>query len=184
MIIPIELESTSAQTESKALQPLVTFPSRSALSRRKEFGGFGEVLFPALAKYLQLRNSPLKDFKYLLAKENPLKIESFKCEGDKYELKLNVQTFKPEEIQVKITDRWITIIGEHEDRTDERNFSRQEFLRKYTIPNEVNSDDITCELSSDGYLLISAPKMEEKVKISEIPIPISITHHVSAIKSI
>ncbi|CAL8112840.1 unnamed protein product [Orchesella dallaii] len=180
MIIPIELESVSATAGSKALQPFTTFPSRS-LSRRRELSGFGDILLPALAKYFQLRDSPLKDFKYLLAKEHPLKIESFKIEGDKYELKLNVQTFKPEEIQVKITDRWISIIGEHEDRTDERNFSRQEFLRKYSLPNEVTADDITCELSSDGYLLISAPKMQEKLKISEIPIPVTLTGHHSGI---
>jgi len=180
MIIPIELESVSTKAESMALQPFVTFPSRS-LSR---LTGFGDILLPALSKYFQLRDSSRKDFKSLLAKEHPLKIESFKNEGDKYELKLNVQTFKPEEIQVKITDRWISIIGEHEDRTDERNFSRQEFLRKYSLPNEVTSDDITCELSSDGYLLITAPKLQEKVKISEISVPVNLVGQHSAIKTI
>lgn len=95
---------------------------------------------------------------------------------------MDVHKFKPEEISVKITDDWISILGQHEEKTDKHTYKKQEFLRRYSLPHEVNANNIKCELSSDGHLLISAPKQEQKIRITEVTVPIIRTN--DAVKNI
>lgn len=71
---------------------------------------------------------------------------------------MDVQQFKPEEINVKTAGDYITVEAKHEERSDEHGFVSRQFTRRYLVPQDVNKDAITSTLSSDGVLTIHAPK--------------------------
>jgi len=108
-------------------------------------------------------------------KDYPTKIDTFVAESDKYVLTLDVHRFKPEELEVKVTDDSVSITGKHEERQDEKNFSSQEYSRKHTLPPGVKADDINCRFSSGGVLTISAPRKEQPA-ISHVERTIPIKH--------
>ncbi|RZC40371.1 HSP20 and/or Crystallin domain containing protein [Asbolus verrucosus] len=91
---------------------------------------------------------------------------------DKFQVNLDVQQFKPEEITVKVTgENVVTVEGKHEEKEDEHGFISRHFVRKYVLPKGHDIDRIESKLSSDGVLTISAPKIAaEKCEYRNIPI--------------
>jgi len=81
---------------------------------------------------------------------------------DKFEVNLDVQQFAPEEITVKVTGKnTITVEGKHEEKQDEHGFVSRHFVRKYILPEGHDVDNIVSNLSSDGVLSITAPRVEQ-----------------------
>ncbi|CAG0919982.1 unnamed protein product [Notodromas monacha] len=75
------------------------------------------------------------------------------------EVILDVKQFKPEEVNVKTLDKFVVIEGNHEEKEDEHGSSiERHFVRKYLLPEGVKPESVSCSLSSDGVLSISAPK--------------------------
>lgn len=95
--------------------------------------------------------------------------------GEKFEMKLDVQQFSPQELDVKIVDNYLMVEGKHEEKQDEHGFVSRHFQRKYLLPSDVKPESITCDLSSDGVLQISAPKMIEDKTSGEKVVPIKYT---------
>lgn len=73
-------------------------------------------------------------------------------EGDEYKLVLNMQQYKPENIVVKLNDRELTITAEEG--------STENFYQKHVIPSGIDLDALTSSFSSDGILVIKAPKLK------------------------
>ncbi|GJQ72446.1 hypothetical protein Trydic_g3522 [Trypoxylus dichotomus] len=79
---------------------------------------------------------------------------------DKFQVNLDVQHFRPEEITVKITeDNMITIEGKQEEKEDEHGYISRQFVRKYHLPKGHDVQNIQSKLSSAGVLTITAPKV-------------------------
>lgn len=72
-------------------------------------------------------------------------------------MNLDVQQFKPEEVNVKVVNNYVVVNAKHEERNDEHGFISREFTRRYLLPSDVNPDAISSSLSSDGVLSIQAP---------------------------
>ncbi|CAL8123037.1 unnamed protein product [Orchesella dallaii] len=96
-------------------------------------------------------------------------------QSDKFEIQIEVQQFAPAELDVKIVNNFLVIEGKHEEKRDEHGFVSRHFLRKYSIPPNVKPETIACDLSSDGILQISAPRMIEEKNRNEKIIPIIYT---------
>jgi len=77
---------------------------------------------------------------------------------DKFQVNLDVQQFKPEEISVKSHDNVVTIEGKHEEKQDEHGYISRHFLRRYVLPKDVHTENVQCNLSSDGVLSVVVPK--------------------------
>lgn len=75
-----------------------------------------------------------------------------------FELRFNVQKFKPEEISVKANNRSIIVEAKHEEDS-ENSYECEEFIRRIRLPPGYDSDKIVSSMSSDGVLTISAPKL-------------------------
>ncbi|PSN36848.1 Protein lethal(2)essential for life [Blattella germanica] len=88
---------------------------------------------------------------------------------------LDVQQFKPEELTVKMVDDFIVIEGKHEEREDEHGYIARQFQRRYKIPKDVNHEAIQSQLSSDGVLTITVPKLALTDSGKEKVIPITQT---------
>ena len=94
---------------------------------------------------------------------------------DVFEVRAELPGVAKEDLHVSVKDNLLTLSGEkrQEKVDDTQNYRRTErrygsFQRRFTLPSEVEADDIKAEFS-DGVLTLSIPK-PEAVKPTEIPI--------------
>lgn len=99
-----------------------------------------------------------------------------KADKDQFKVILDVQQFKPEEINVKVVDNCVVVEAKHEEKRDEHGWISRQFERRYLIPDQCNIEQVASNLSSDGVLTITAPRKEQpKVKGAERQIQIQHT---------
>ncbi|CAG0902037.1 unnamed protein product [Darwinula stevensoni] len=103
-------------------------------------------------------------------------------DNEKFQLKLDVQQFAPEEIHVKTVENSVVIEGKHEEKQDDHGFVSRHFLRRYLLPPHVRPEDIQSSLSSDGVLIVTAPKMAIENAPNERVVPIAQTNQPAMIK--
>merc|ERR1711936_309707 len=70
-------------------------------------------------------------------------------EGDEYKLALNMQQYSPEDITIKLNGQELTI---------EAASHGEKFNQKHIIPDNINLDEMSSSFSSDGVLVVKAPK--------------------------
>ncbi|CAK9803878.1 Protein lethal(2)essential for life [Anthophora quadrimaculata] len=98
-----------------------------------------------------------------------------KADKDKFQVILDVQQFKPDEINVKVVDKCVIVEGKHEEKQDEHGWISRQFTRKYIIPEQCDIEQVTSTLSSDGMLSITAPRKDQPKDQSERKIQIEQT---------
>lgn len=81
---------------------------------------------------------------------------------DHFKVILDVQHFKPNEINVRVNEREIIIEGKHEERQDDHGYISRQFIRRFSLPKGCMSDSVTSSLSSDGVLTLMANKVMAK----------------------
>lgn len=89
---------------------------------------------------------------------------------DKFAIELDVSQFRPEELSVKVTGEELIIEGHHEERSDECGKIQRDFIRKYALPKDVDSQSIQSELTNQGILRASAKKSTSVTEARNIPI--------------
>jgi len=70
-------------------------------------------------------------------------------EGDEYKLALNMQQYSPEDITIKLNGQELSI---------EASGHGEQFKQKHVIPDNINLDEMSSSFSSDGVLVVKAPK--------------------------
>merc|ERR1712024_211054 len=70
-------------------------------------------------------------------------------EGDEYKLALNMQQYSPEDITIKLNGQELTV---------EAAAHGEKFKQKHIIPDNINLDEMSSSFSSDGVLVVKAPK--------------------------
>lgn len=83
---------------------------------------------------------------------------------DGFQVSLNVQNFKPEEVEVKVVDNNVIVEAKHEERNEDDSYVSRHFSRRYTLPDNCNIKDIVSTLSADGILTVRAPPKEIDTK--------------------
>lgn len=99
-------------------------------------------------------------------------VSSVTADKNTFRVNLDVQQFKPEEIDVKVVDDYLVVDAKHEERQDNHGFISRHFTRRYKVPSDVDIDAIKSKLSSDGILTLEAPKkvQQENTNVRTIPI--------------
>jgi len=97
------------------------------------------------------------------------------ADKNKFQVILDVQQFKPEEIDVKVVDKCVVVEAKHEEKKDEHGWISRQFVRKYMIPEQCDIEQVTSTLSSDGVLSIVAPRKEKPETQNERTIKIEQT---------
>ncbi|XP_051173882.1 protein lethal(2)essential for life-like [Leptopilina boulardi] len=95
------------------------------------------------------------------------------ADKNNFQLILDVQNFKPNEIKVKIVDRFVIVEAKHEEKEDDKKVNKLHFVKKYFVPDQVDIENIKSTLSTDGILMITAPikkVSEDEKKETLIPI--------------
>ena len=75
----------------------------------------------------------------------------------KFAVSLDVSQFKPEELKVKIEGQTVTIEGNQELHGAD-GFAQRSFIRKWTLPEDVDVSSVQSSLTEKGHLSIEAPK--------------------------
>lgn len=90
---------------------------------------------------------------------------------DKFEVNVDVQQFAPHEITVKTSGNTITVEGKHEEKQNGNAFVSNNFIRRYVLPQGHDVNQAVSNLSSDGILTITAPRID-RPSIGERSLPI------------
>lgn len=126
----------------------------------------------------RLRPSPLiyyRPWGDLLRSTNEAGTSTVKADKDKFQVILDVQQFKPEEINVKVVNKCVVVEAKHEEKQDEHGWVSRQFVRKYLIPEQCDIDQVSSSLSSDGVLTILAPRKDKPETKNERSIKIEHT---------
>ncbi|XP_055300046.1 heat shock protein 26-like [Sitodiplosis mosellana] len=102
---------------------------------------------------------------------------------DYFEVCIDVQHFKPEEISVKAEKNSVVVQAKHEEKQDEHGFVSRQFIRRYNLPDGYKSEDVVSSLSSDGILSIKCATPVKVESTEERQVPIKQTHLPSSAKS-
>jgi len=96
-----------------------------------------------------------KDSEVIRVKENEAKME----------VSLDTSQYRPDELKVSIDNGVVTVEGKHEEKAEDgsKMVSRM-FSRKYTLPADTKVEEVVSNLSSDGVLVITAPKKNLAIK--------------------
>ena len=89
-----------------------------------------------------------------------------KQDDKKFEVAIDVSDYKPEEIKVTTVDNELRIEGKHEQHKEDKknaggevsSFVMKQFSRKWTLPKDVDPKNVVSNLSSDGLLMVTAPR--------------------------
>jgi hypothetical protein len=93
-----------------------------------------------------------------------------------FEVKANVSEYSPAELSVRTVGKTILVEGKHTEREDELSFVSRSFSRRFVIPEGVKPENVTCKLTSDGFLVLSAPIVVEPPVTSERTVPIILSN--------
>nr|QDJ04563.1 heat shock protein 23.9 [Chilo suppressalis] len=79
------------------------------------------------------------------------------ADDDKFQVIVGVKDYKKEDLKVKVKGDFIFVQGSHEAKQDDRDIFASQFFHTYTLPANSSAAAVTAELSSDGFLIVSAP---------------------------
>ena len=82
-----------------------------------------------------------------------------KEDDSKLEVSLDTSQYRPDELKVSVSDGVLLVEGKHEEKAEDgsKMVSRM-FSRKYSLPPNAQADHVASNLSSDGVLVVTAPK--------------------------
>lgn len=88
-----------------------------------------------------------------------------------FEVSLDTHNYRPDEIKVNVVDKVLSVEGKHEEKSEDGNkFTSRQFARRYTLPQNCRPEQVVSNLSADGVLLITAPKLALKDSDRAVPI--------------
>ena len=141
----------------------------SIINWKREEELFPTVLTPTLLNPLTPLNSVIEDFwgkDFLTKMETGTSIPAvnvFENENE-FEVEVAAPGFKKDEFNIEVNNNTLTISSEHEEKIEEKEkkatrkeFSYKSFERTFTLPKDVNEDEITAEYN-DGMLKVHLPK--------------------------
>ncbi|PNF32626.1 hypothetical protein B7P43_G17929, partial [Cryptotermes secundus] len=106
-------------------------------------------------------------FRRILPRSIP--IQGIVQRGDVYRVNVDVDGFKPEEINISMKDNILVIRARMERKGEDGSKFQQEFTREMTLPEEVDPTSLKSFLGNDGVLSIEASYKPE-AKPKEIPV--------------
>ena len=88
-----------------------------------------------------------------------------------FEVSLDTRNYRPDEIKVNVVDKVLHIEAKHEEKSEDGNrFTSRQFFRKFALPEECPADRVVSNLSADGVLLVTAPKLAIMEPERSVPI--------------
>ncbi len=77
----------------------------------------------------------------------------------KFVIEIDIADFDPDDIEVRVEGDQLVLQGEREVRRG-ANFTKRFFNQKFALPDNINVDEMTSDVSKDGVLAVSAPALK------------------------
>ncbi|KAK4872743.1 hypothetical protein RN001_014772 [Aquatica leii] len=99
------------------------------------------------------------------------KHESVMQDKEKFQVKLDVKHFTPEEISVKVVNEQSLVIEAKHESKDEKGSTSRHLIRQFVLPDGHDLKAIKTALSANGILTITAPnKVQPAIEDRVIPV--------------
>lgn len=112
--------------------------------------------------------------------EEDLEKPMISSDSEKFRMNLNVKRFKPDELRIKVKNRYITVEGRHKDKYQNNPFMDNHFIQSFVMPPGTRQEEVTAVLKENGFLCISVPKHalppppRERIVPIEVRLPVKI----------
>jgi len=94
-----------------------------------------------------------------LKDEHEMKVTN---DNDKLEISLDTAGYKPDELKVTAGQGIISVEAKHEEKTQSGEVMVSRHMRRtYPLPSNSKPEDVVSNLSKDGVLIISVPKLQK-----------------------
>jgi len=160
----IMLESDSQQQQQEAISNNTESSSNRSLMRQDSKSRWENGwMFPRRWMLPALNTDFPNNMDIFKSKDN--EVIRVKEDDTKMEVSLDTSQYRPDELKVMVSDGVLTVEGKHEEKAEDgsKMVSRM-FSRKYTLPADAKSEEVASNLSSDGVLVITAPKKQLAIK--------------------
>ncbi|OAD53800.1 Protein lethal(2)essential for life, partial [Eufriesea mexicana] len=139
-----------------------------------------QLVLPSMDRFSPLIGKSPLDFYYRPLTEFLRRGEggtsTITADKDTFKVILDVHQFAPDEINVKLVNRFVVVEAKHEEKKDEHGLISRQFVRKYYLPEQVDEDKLASNISSDGVLTITAPLKQTEETSNERTIKIEFTN--------
>lgn len=78
-------------------------------------------------------------------------------DDEKFRVIVNVKDYSLSDLKVKVKGDFILVQGSHEAKQDDHDLFASQFVHTYSLPINASASDVTAKLTSDKYLIITAP---------------------------
>ncbi|KAK4872770.1 hypothetical protein RN001_014799 [Aquatica leii] len=92
---------------------------------------------------------------------------------EKFLVRLNLQHYTPEEINVKVVNENMLVVEAKHESKDENGSIFRHLTRQFLLPDGYDSKKVETKLAADGTLFIATPKKTEAALIQERIIPVT-----------
>jgi len=109
--------------------------------------------------------APLKDLDLFKSKDS--EVIRVKEDESKMEVSLDTAQYRPDELKVTVEGGVgvVCVEGRHEEKAEDGSkMVARSFSRRYTLPQGASGEKVVSNLSSDGVLVITAPKNNLAIK--------------------
>ncbi|XP_045770120.1 protein lethal(2)essential for life-like [Maniola jurtina] len=95
-------------------------------------------------------------------------------DAEKYQVNLSVRRFKPDELKIKVKNRYIIVEGKHKEKDSDKKFMANHFVQRFVLPLGTKQEEVKAVLNEKGVLSITAPKHELPPPPPEREVPIEV----------
>ncbi|CAG9582043.1 unnamed protein product [Danaus chrysippus] len=95
-------------------------------------------------------------------------------DAEKYQVNLSVRRFKPEELKIKVKNRYIIVEGKHKEQDNDKKIMANHFVQRFVLPPGTKQEEVTAVLNEKNILTITAPKHEIPPPPPEREVPIEV----------
>ncbi|XP_075977541.1 uncharacterized protein LOC142977507 [Anticarsia gemmatalis] len=106
--------------------------------------------------------------------EDALEEPQIVSDDEKFQVNLNVKRFKPDELRIKVKNRYIIVEGKHKDKNENQQFLANHFVQRFVMPPGSKQEEVKAVLKENGVLCVSVPKHELPPPPPEIEVPIEV----------
>merc|ERR1711990_1338651 len=158
----IMLES-SGDTETKSETPALAADPRALMRQDSKSRWENGWMFPR-RWMLPALNTDLSSHTDIF-KSKDTEVIRVKEDENKLEVSLDTSQYRPDELSVSVSDGVLAVEGKHEEKAEDGSkMVARSFSRKYSLPASAEAGQVASNLSSDGVLVITAPKKALAVK--------------------
>nr|AAZ14793.1 33.6 kDa small heat shock protein [Choristoneura fumiferana] len=138
------------------------------------FAALDQQLSHSLAFHYLWPWSELMQAAAAMNEEDNLEEPQITADPNRFEIKINVKRFKPEELRIKVKNQYIVVEGRHKTTATDNRFMANHFVQRFNLPPGSKQEEVTAVLNEKGVLIVSAPRHEVPPPPAERIVPIEV----------